>query len=430
MMKKILFLGATPFIGNRGVSALTFGSLNLIFRFFPNSKVNILEYSKEPVSFKYSYDNKENEIKFICIRFSKKIFLKNHIAILIIFAIMKILIPFKFFSKMVFSLFPVLKEIDSGNIAFSISGGDSFSDIYGFRRFIYATLPQILIIFMKIPLIHLPQTYGPYNSKTSSVISKWILKNSTLIYARDLVSINYIKNKFKDNKISNKLHFNFDVGFLLEPIRPKNFKQYKIADYEKSKIIIGLNISGLLYVGGYTQNDQFQMGINYPLFIEDLIDWLIVKKNTIVFLIPHVFGNQLESDSKACSEMYDKLKYKYENKLVYIDEEFDSQEIKYIIGKFDLFIGSRMHSCIAALSQNIPAIGISYSRKFTGVYQTLNLHKLVIHPGKNSIKEVYKLIEDTMENRKNIEIQLMHEMLRVKNRLNNIFDLIKINEKN
>ena len=38
----------------------------------------------------------------------------------------------------------------------------------------------------------------------------------------------------------------------------------------------------------------------------------------------------------------------------------------------DCFIGTRMHATIAAMSSGVPVIPVSYSRKFEGLYSTLN----------------------------------------------------------
>jgi polysaccharide pyruvyl transferase WcaK-like protein len=37
----------------------------------------------------------------------------------------------------------------------------------------------------------------------------------------------------------------------------------------------------------------------------------------------------------------------------------------------DFFCGSRMHACIAAVSSGVPTVPISYSRKFTGLFESL-----------------------------------------------------------
>ena len=42
-----------------------------------------------------------------------------------------------------------------------------------------------------------------------------------------------------------------------------------------------------------------------------------------------------------------------------IAHEYDQHAIKSIIGRCDFFIGSRMHACIAALSQKIPTAAVA-----------------------------------------------------------------------
>ena len=57
-----------------------------------------------------------------------------------------------------------------------ICGGDSFSDIYGIRRFIFTVIPDIIAIFLNKSLILLPQTYGPYKSLIAKKIAYFIIK--------------------------------------------------------------------------------------------------------------------------------------------------------------------------------------------------------------------------------------------------------------
>ena len=52
--------------------------------------------------------------------------------------------------------------------------------------------------------------------------------------------------------------------------------------------------------------------------------------------------------------------------------------IKGVIGLCDFFIGSRMHACIAALSQGIPTVAVAYSPKFKGVFDSIGTGDMVI----------------------------------------------------
>ena len=49
-----------------------------------------------------------------------------------------------------------------------------------------------------------------------------------------------------------------------------------------------------------------------------------------------------------------------------------------MIGQCRFFLGSRMHSCIAALSQGIPCVGLAYSMKFGGVFASVGVEDSVL----------------------------------------------------
>jgi polysaccharide pyruvyl transferase WcaK-like protein len=58
--------------------------------------------------------------------------------------------------------------------------------------------------------------------------------------------------------------------------------------------------------------------------------------------------------------------------------EYDQSEMKGIIGQLEFFLGSRMHACIAAISQLIPCVGLAYSRKFAGVFEAAGVGSMVL----------------------------------------------------
>jgi len=46
-------------------------------------------------------------------------------------------------------------------------------------------------------------------------------------------------------------------------------------------------------------------------------------------------------------------------------------EAKSFISSMDFFVGARMHACIAAFSSGVPVIPMAYSRKFNGLFDSL-----------------------------------------------------------
>ena len=239
-----------------------------------------------------------------------------------------------------------------------IRGGDSFSDIYGNWYYFIESLPRICVLLLGKKYILMPQTYGPFKSIISKKIASIILKRTSFIFSRDLESINIVKKLLK-NKNTGKINFCPDVAFMLEAKTPP-IKEIK-PPLDKNHKLIGLNISGLLYQKTDKKNINVNIDFNYEQFILMLLNRLIKNTNSHILLCPHTFG-AYESDYYASNEILSKIPKDNQNRIHIINSQLDQSQVKGLIGMCDFFIGSRMHSCIAALSQGIPAIGVAYSK--------------------------------------------------------------------
>jgi polysaccharide pyruvyl transferase WcaK-like protein len=273
------------------------------------------------------------------------------------------------------------------NVSFvlDLSEGDSFTDIYGTLRFGSITLSKFIFLKITKRYILLPQTIGPFNNILFEKIAAYVIKRCELVIARDLDSKNYAE------KISGRdCLFCNDMAFALTPQRIESSK-------EDFKDRIGINVSGLLWDGGYTGNNQFNLKGDYQNLLIDIATYFI-KTGYKIILIPHTYGEGNEDDLIACEKLKDMLK-ENGNTIEIISEKYNEQEIKWIISDLDFFIGSRMHSCIAALSMGVPAIGIAYSRKFKGVFDSLEVGDLVLDPRILDNVEIMDQIERIYTNR-------------------------------
>jgi len=104
-----------------------------------------------------------------------------------------------------------------------------------------------------------------------------------------------------------------------------------------------------------------------------------------------------------------------------ISEEYDQHEMKYLIGQCDFFIGSRMHACIAALSQGVPAVGLAYSNKFLGVLRTVGAEGLVADLRERDTMEVMALVENAYLLRQKTRSDLAGRMPLVRQTVANLF---------
>lgn len=154
-----------------------------------------------------------------------------------------------------------------------------------------------------------------------------------------------------------------------------------------------------------------------------VITLLMQNENTIVLLVPHAFHppEHIESDQGVCAQVYGSLRPRYGNRIELVRGTYDQSEIKYIIGMCDFFIGSRMHACIAALSQDIPTVAIAYSMKFKGVMDSIGVGNRVADPREMEEQEILNVINKAYAERDTIRNHLERTMPDVKKRVLNLF---------
>jgi polysaccharide pyruvyl transferase WcaK-like protein len=146
-------------------------------------------------------------------------------------------------------------------------------------------------------------------------------------------------------------------------------------------------------MGGYNRSNMFGLRFDYKEFVGSLARRLLSDTGSRLLIVPHVFGKGAENDVHACRALFEILERDFEGRVHLARGEHNQSEIKWIIGKCCFFIGSRMHACIAALSQGIPSVGVAYSKKFLGVFDAVGVGALAVDARQLSMDE---LIEECM----------------------------------
>ncbi len=263
------------------------------------------------------------------------------------------------FYKMVCKRYMVSPGVKDCDVVFDFTAGDSFTDIYGRKRFFVRTALKQKIIDMKIPFVLGSQTIGPFKDKDVRDMAVKVINGCKEVYARDQLSVDYTE------KISGRRPvLTTDVAFALP---------YTKKTHKNDIVNIGFNPSGLLWNGGYTGDNQFGLTVDYQKYCREVIQNLLKKYE--VFLIPHVLTDltqSMDNDLVAVQA----LKKEFPS-LIVIDNFITPMEAKSYIARMDGFIGARMHAAIAAFSANVACIPFSYSRKFEGLFDSLGYTRVI-----------------------------------------------------
>jgi len=289
------------------------------------------------------------------------------------------------FKRVLLGMSDFPKEIRQCDIVFDIGEGDSFTDIYGGARFRTQIISKMSVLLANIPLILSPQTIGPFEGVINRNVANALMRRCAKVFARDGLSFDYLKR----SNVAERSDEVVDVAFRLP------FQRRII---HTDKIQVGINISGLLYNGGYTGQNQFGLTVNYPELMRTVLDRFSQRGDCQVWLVAHVLADSLpvEDDYKVSQKLSDLYP------TIHLAPKFASpSEAKSFISGMDFFVGARMHACIAAFSSGVPVVPLAYSRKFNGLFSTLQ------YPFFGDCKEatdeqILKLILDGFEAREQL----------------------------
>ncbi len=349
-MKQIFLTGGIDFKhNNRGCQALSYGSLHFI------DKVLGLKESQVIVPGFYIRHKAPDQVQKIDMDgYEKELLYRFYWLPGILLNVVLI----KLFGKVLnlpFSRF--YRDLREIQYILNISGGDSFSDIYGFKQFFVLAVPSLIAAFTKRKHVLLPQTIGPFAKPGNLAIARYILKRSDKVYVRDHEFVAQL------DEMGIPYESAPDVSFYMNP---------SPVDVQFLPGTVGINISGLAYYNSYGD-----LRGSFPGYKELVVQIIkdFQQKNIPVCLVPHTYNftnPEINSDDLAASiEVFNTLTSK--DGVSVINGAYNAPQLKYIISRCDFFIGTRMHACFAAIFTKTPVFGLAYSYKFEGSFRRFGL---------------------------------------------------------
>ena len=186
--------------------------------------------------------------------------------------------------------------------------------------------------------------------------------------------------------------------------------------------LVGVNVSGLLWEDARSGRNAFGLRADYRRLIERVVAALLSDTKATLLIVPHEFG--AERELEACSAVLEQARLIDAGRVLMVAGEPDERELKAIIGRTSFFVGSRMHACIAALSQEVPSVGLAYSGKFAGVFNSVGLGETVIDLRTASLEEVTGSVLTALARRTELRATLAQTIPEVKRQVLDTFSSI------
>nr|WP_010133797.1 polysaccharide pyruvyl transferase family protein [Microbulbifer agarilyticus] len=407
-MTSISLLGAAPDTGNLGVNALSNSVVHAIQERIPGADLCVFDNGKGIRRRNLRIGDSEWSLRGCGLINSRRVYKRESLAHMRLSQVFPGLMN------------PGIQTIQQSRVVLDISGGDSFTDLYGSRRFELISRPKEIALAARKPLILLPQTYGPFRTKKAHARAAEIVRRSHATWARDARSFEVMVDLLGPEFDSARHKCGVDVAFLLPAVCPRQLEG-AVADWlgrdthGAGPAVIGINISGLIYNGGDSAARQYGISADYARAVQCLVERLLKESDVNILLVPHVNVPQaeVESDLRACRRLQDQLGGKAADRVRVLTGQYSEMEIKWIIARLQWFCGTRMHSTIASLSSGVPSAAIAYSDKTLGVFASCGQQEQVFDPRITQTQELVDCVFDSFAQRAQIAPVLQEKLPRV-----------------
>lgn len=321
-----------------------------------------------------------------------------------------------------------LRQLLSCDAILDVSAGDSFANIYGDDVFAYQTEVKRLCLDLGIPLVLMPQTYGPFFDDESRGMAADIISRSALVCSREEQGLADVRTLCGERKPQRFARVP-DMAFILEPEEtplPPDFQKA----LERKSPCIALNISGLLY---FTQQ-SFKLADSYRGFCTELLRWALSVPDGYVLLVPHVVAptffsqakkpgvtTQDKTDTSACKDLINSVDERYHSRIGVLPNSNNPAKAKYALKQCDYFVGARMHAFIGASSMCVPGSLLAYSKKAEGLANLLGIGDSVIDLRSDKIEQWIRNIDVQYQRRERTRNHLEARVPKAKEEIHRFF---------
>lgn len=299
--------------------------------------------------------------------------------------------------RAIFVLFRYLPEFFMADLCVDISG-DGFSDTtqHSLASSFTHSIQLFCGLMLRKPVVVCAQSVGPFKTKLTSFIAKFVLNNVNLITLRESNSLKYL-SKIGVNK--PVLAITSDFAFLLDPVSSEEAKRLlSNENIALNRILVGLVLSEIISKWAFPEiNDLSE---KYRLYIDSMakiVDYLIESLNCTVVLMPQSIGSFARHDDRVAMRLvYNRVKC--QDNVVMVKGDYIPQEIRGIIAQCKLVVTAKMHAAIAAVSTFVPVVILSYSYKTNGIFGgQLDLEEAIVDVSKINSRDFLIVLEKKID---------------------------------
>lgn len=288
---------------------------------------------------------------------------------------------------------------------------------YGLTNLLLHAVIPILIakrlgkpVFLSALTIELPKR------RLERWLVRFILKQVDLVSLREVLSVDVLEQL----GIETKRVVTADWAFLLDSIQPESVTPLlkKLGIPDSSSLKIGMNLRDQ---SAGDSDGRTRAGSSYAATMVEAIDEVLEQTQAIIVIV----SMNVPADLKFARLISEQLSSAVKDRVFILDNSYSPEQIKGIISRMDLFIGTRLHPTIFAVSSKIPSLAIHHLIKVKGLMKQFGMERYFLEVDTLTSKEFNNKVQELLKQRENVNQEIERRLPQVEKASYNNVDLIE-----
>lgn len=221
------------------------------------------------------------------------------------------------------------------------------------------------------PLYMMPQTIGPLRRPAEQRAVRWVLRRMQIVLVRDETSLATLA---QIGLTHPRCHLLPDVAFLYRGAPDLTPMADLLTDHPRlHRPLIGVTVINWTgHAPGRARQERYEDAV-----VAALGDFL-QRHDGAAILFPQVCGPSAAEDDRPPSRRIAARLRRMGLPAALIDVEMTPDQLQVAYGQMDIFVGTRLHSNIFAMTMGTPVLAIAYQYKTQGVMRMLGLSDAVL----------------------------------------------------
>lgn len=293
-----------------------------------------------------------------------------------------------------------LRAITQADIVIGTPGGYLQSSGRGLTLLLILYTMFLALLAGK-PIYFFPQSFGPLKRRWEIWLTRNLLNRARLVMAREPVSF---KKLMEWGIRPARCRLITDLAFAYTEEKSEQALVWLRSmgiDPVTDQPLIGVTV-----MNWGAQNRAFRDQPHYEQVIARALENFIARHGGKALLFPQSWGpSPIEDDRVPARRLMERLS-QAAGRVLLVEEPLEPGLLKSAFGKMDLFLGTRMHSNIFALSQHVPVLMIGYNHKTIGIAQELGLEQWVVDINQMDEEALLKKLDLLWEQREQVREKL------------------------